>query len=104
MEYQINVSSFLPIKGNISDEDTLDIDFKQTFSAKFYLPDIVKHIRKKINDSNLEISVETTEDEEIIFEIKSESETDELPRILEDYFSYNLTKTLRNKYTNRRCF
>ncbi|NHI93566.1 MAG: radical SAM protein [Candidatus Lokiarchaeota archaeon] len=103
MKNLINISSFLPIKGRIIETDILEIDFKSTFTAYFDLHEIENYLRKKLNNAQLEISLIISDNEDIIFDLKSDMEVTLVKRIIEDYFSFNITKTLVNKYTNREA-
>ncbi|MHA1893480.1 MAG: hypothetical protein ACTSX4_03150, partial [Candidatus Helarchaeota archaeon] len=104
MKKRVNISSFLPIKGVLIENNVLEIEYRKTLLANFNIKEIQNYLRKKLNDSSLKISVTLTGENEIIFEFKSEMdliEPEPLKQKIQDYFSFNLTRTLKNRYTLR---
>ena len=105
MELSINVSSFLPLKGEITEENELKTEFKNIYQALFHISDIKKYMKKKLNDTSLEINLLIQEDSDLVFQLKSTMDLPEEETIkyfIENYFAFNLTKTLVSKHTKRK--
>ncbi len=104
MEQKINVSSFLPLKVKSIEGNNLEILFKNIFEAYFNVQDIKNYLKKKFNDTNLELLITIQDNSDLLFQFKSIIELPEIDTIkyfLENYFAFNLGKTLVNKYTKR---
>ena len=99
----LNISNFLPIFGKINHE--IKFVIQELLEGSISTQDLIKYLKKKLNQKDMQIEVFSNEKDEIL--VKFESIYDlpeqlEIKKHITNYFSFEIGEIVTNKYTGRR--